>query len=476
MGDINDILNRFSANLLSKPVQRQAREWNIDDALHELDGISSMRNFTDPNEPVFHSDDQFFYKTYKCELPFVEVAIAMKFSHPNLMSLEDFYLNEAGTELTLKMRKADSDMSKWIKNDGRALINDLRGVAEAIIGLHKSGFIHNDIKPENIFMFGNTPVLGDFGFTHKLSIYKSIIATPMYASREKLLKTSEFMYFDYPDIMKAVGKIDHDPELADSWEFGVVLYHAAFGKHPYPVPEDMEPNERIALRLVRQRDFITRLFGVQAPRNRFGSTVKAIKVLCQSEDDRSTIKEVIPSRGSEFKVIRQEPPIHTLLLTQHHRREKLANIWKERVLINKRSYTYDTAIKAFAKDLEYMRIYGYDPHVPPAPMLFLSDYEDEVETYANKFWKEGSLIEAIINLALWISKDDDINSIEFGMSLEIALRLLRPGEIKVRGQELLSFIPLCYLLSVSVQDIDKWYIWINQRCIEILKDDKYSIF
>lgn len=62
------------------------------------------------------------------------------------------------------------------------MIKIMKGVACGMLRLHKAGYVHQDLKPSNILLQGNTPKIIDLGFTAQLSQLSSVHGfTPKYA-------------------------------------------------------------------------------------------------------------------------------------------------------------------------------------------------------------------------------------------------------------------------------------------------------
>jgi serine/threonine protein kinase len=109
----------------------------------------------------------------------------------------------------------------------------------AISSLHKLGFIHRDIKPDNLLLSGQTIKLCDFGHSRPISSRcNTIVGTPDYMA---------------PEIMQSCG---YD-QLIDWWSMGVVVYESLVGHVPFYCDP---PNPIMTMNKIVNFDFVYPLF------------------------------------------------------------------------------------------------------------------------------------------------------------------------------------------------------------------------
>ncbi len=105
-----------------------------------------------------------------------ELDILCKIDHPHVLQAVDFYYASSDSSFHIILPKADKDLDNYseIKNvlKGNLTLNEaikmIYEIISAVSFLHKLGYFHCDVKPGNILMFGNKPVLSDFGWTYFL--------------------------------------------------------------------------------------------------------------------------------------------------------------------------------------------------------------------------------------------------------------------------------------------------------------------
>lgn len=109
------------------------------------------------------------------------------------------------------------------------LLPRLHQLATAITAVHAAGYIHQDIKPDNVLLDEDGVRLADFGCAYPIGATSadakaggySVGGTPLYAS---------------PQLRDALrsGRIEYIPTTADDvWGFGVTAHFAAYGFLPF---------------------------------------------------------------------------------------------------------------------------------------------------------------------------------------------------------------------------------------------------
>lgn len=152
-----------------------------------------------------------------------EAKTAAQLQHSNIVSIFD--VGKQGTMNYFAMEYLQENLKDRIKQGGglkpREALSIVKDVAKALSYAHKKGFVHRDIKPDNImFRKDGAVVLVDFGIvkavdeTTKLTRTGMSVGTPQYMS---------------PEQIKA-RKVDG---RSDIYSLGIVLFELLTGKLPY---------------------------------------------------------------------------------------------------------------------------------------------------------------------------------------------------------------------------------------------------
>jgi serine/threonine-protein kinase PpkA len=152
-----------------------------------------------------------------------EAKTAAQLQHSNIVSIFD--VGKQGTMNYIAMEYLQENLKDRIKQGAglkaREALAIVKDVAKALSYAHKKGYVHRDIKPDNImFRKDGAVVLVDFGIVKavnektKLTRTGISVGTPQYMSPEQI----------------RARKVDG---RSDIYSLGIVLYELLTGKLPY---------------------------------------------------------------------------------------------------------------------------------------------------------------------------------------------------------------------------------------------------
>jgi serine/threonine-protein kinase len=158
-----------------------------------------------------------------------EIGITSRLNHPRILPLLDS--GEAGGQLYYAMPYVEGEsLRQRLTREGPLPLEDAlsitRAVASALSYAHALGFVHRDIKPDNVLLAGDEAVVADFGIARALSE----------AGRTKLTEsglavgTAAYMS---PEQAAAEPHVDG---RSDIYALGCVAYEMLAGEPPYTGP------------------------------------------------------------------------------------------------------------------------------------------------------------------------------------------------------------------------------------------------
>lgn len=162
-----------------------------------------------------------------------EARAAIRLRHPNIVQLFDFILDESGVGLMLMEFIEGLDLKALLAGPRQisvALAVEMARQALGALGyLHRHGFVHRDVSPDNIMLtrdFDDRPLvkLIDLGIAKKLD-----------SQRPQLTASGAFLgKFRYasPEHFGAAGLASVD-QRSDLYSFGLVLYELLTGQFPF---------------------------------------------------------------------------------------------------------------------------------------------------------------------------------------------------------------------------------------------------
>jgi serine/threonine protein kinase len=155
-----------------------------------------------------------------------EARAGLKVRHPHLVRLLDAHVTRPPYYLVMELVAGESLRARLQRDYRLDLATALwvaRQTAEALAAVHRGGFIHGDVKPDNVRLVDDgTAVLIDLGFAHRPG------------------ENAAFLRHGY-----VMGTVDYlAPELCafrpdadqtcDWFSFGVMLFEMMTGRLPYP--------------------------------------------------------------------------------------------------------------------------------------------------------------------------------------------------------------------------------------------------
>ncbi|MEO5330662.1 MAG: SUMF1/EgtB/PvdO family nonheme iron enzyme [Magnetococcus sp. YQC-5] len=154
-----------------------------------------------------------------------EILTLAKFDHPNIVPVLNFFEILDTVYMVMPFVEGESLKAYLDKNPGlseQALLDVALPVLDGLDVMHRAGYLHRDIKPDNILMrHDGRPMLLDFGATRQAMGAQchamTVVFTPGYAPIEQSYQDSK-----------------RQGPWTDIFSMGAVLYFAIAGKRPSP--------------------------------------------------------------------------------------------------------------------------------------------------------------------------------------------------------------------------------------------------
>jgi eukaryotic-like serine/threonine-protein kinase len=158
-----------------------------------------------------------------------EATIATQLDHPNIVRVDDFNVHEDGTPYLILEYLEGENLAQRLKA-GPLLLDQvmaiMRMVGSAIAAAHQLGYVHRDLKPQNIFLLP-TEIDGRFVEVAKVldfGISKLRNSTTVKTQENTLLGTPQYMA---PEQASAKhGDVD---ERTDVFALGAIVYEMLAG-------------------------------------------------------------------------------------------------------------------------------------------------------------------------------------------------------------------------------------------------------
>jgi serine/threonine protein kinase len=113
------------------------------------------------------------------------------FNHPNIVRVLRYFRENDSAYIVMAYESGDP-LKRWMTQRGRigqgALLSIIHPLLDGLESVHKAGFLHRDIKPDNIYVRADgSPVLLDFGAARRVSTDRDMtnIVSPGFAPFEQ---------------------------------------------------------------------------------------------------------------------------------------------------------------------------------------------------------------------------------------------------------------------------------------------------
>ena len=150
-----------------------------------------------------------------------EAQLVGQLSHPAIVQLYDVGIDEHGTPFLVMEYIAGKTLEEYLESFSLTVQRACAWAADlgrALAVAHRTGIIHGDIKPGNIFVTLEEKVkLGDFGIARlatQVSGSERVKGTPAYLAPEQILGASQ-------------------DQRSDQFSFGIVFYQLLTGARPF---------------------------------------------------------------------------------------------------------------------------------------------------------------------------------------------------------------------------------------------------
>jgi serine/threonine protein kinase len=223
------------------------------------------------------------------------------FRHPNIVRVLR-YFRDNGTAYIVMEYESGQPLKRWVPQNAplsqRAVLSILYPLLDGLDQVHKAGFLHRDIKPDNIYVRADgSPVLLDFGSARRVTTNRDLtnIVSPGFAPFEQ--------YHSH----------GNQGPWTDIYSIGAVMYWMVTGKKPMESASRVKTDSMMPASALAE----ARIFG--------DSLLRAIEWAMQSDESkRPADRGRIPHRHFRHRACAgRGHPLHTGARPFRHGRGRL---------------------------------------------------------------------------------------------------------------------------------------------------------
>jgi serine/threonine protein kinase len=146
--------------------------------------------------------------------------------HPHLVRVSHAHVTAPPYFLVMDLLPGES-LRRRLRRDFRLPVSEavwiIRQISEALVALHTAGFLHGDIKPDNVRLIDDgTAVLIDLGFAHRPGENAAFLRAGY------VLGTANYLAPEQCDPLPA------EELSSDLFSLGVMFFEMLTGRLPYP--------------------------------------------------------------------------------------------------------------------------------------------------------------------------------------------------------------------------------------------------
>lgn len=204
--------------------------------------ISKLKPFITTNQSsIFRISDEHINKTYYNKTNFLnEVNILESLDHPQIISIYKHYKDTYNKGIIEFKYYKDGDLLSFINTHVRQSnssfttsdkITMFKHIITPLLYCHENNIVHSDIKPQNIMLYKNIPILIDFG----ISVYDHTFSNHIEKNnviRKIKVGTPEYIAPEVKDNL--IGP------CSDVYSLGIVLYQLFTSEYPIMCNDTVE--------------------------------------------------------------------------------------------------------------------------------------------------------------------------------------------------------------------------------------------